>query len=214
MATPLYVSVFGPIKTYYRSQYSAWQKNNANKVLSAKHAEKAIMSRWQIPPQCPAWCAWRKKAQCHDGKFAMATICEILQKLNSTFFWMPSKTKESAVSWWPIRDGRHSQNFAKMNFDFYLSLKQGERKCSVMKATSRWPYLRNFAKIYFWRENILKQNFLKSGGRKENNSSPIWMKLGMTAVFLEKIAQGIVQPDRTGNGRVLQRKSRVGNRNK
>ena len=33
------------------------------------------------------------------------------------------------------------------------------------------------------------------------------MKLGMMAVFLEKIAQGIVQPDRTGNDGVLQRKS-------
>lgn len=29
---PLDVSVFGPIKTYYKSQCSAWQKNNANKV--------------------------------------------------------------------------------------------------------------------------------------------------------------------------------------
>lgn len=29
---PLDVSVFGPTKTYYKSQCSAWQKNNANKV--------------------------------------------------------------------------------------------------------------------------------------------------------------------------------------
>ena len=29
----------------------------------------------------------------------------------------------------------------------------------------------------------------------------------MMAVFLEKIVQGIVQPDRTGHDRVLQRKS-------
>lgn len=29
---PLDVSVFGPVKTYYKSQCSAWQKNNANKV--------------------------------------------------------------------------------------------------------------------------------------------------------------------------------------
>lgn len=29
---PLDVSVFGPIKSYYKSQCSAWQKNNANKV--------------------------------------------------------------------------------------------------------------------------------------------------------------------------------------
>ena len=38
-------------------------------------------------------------------------------------------------------------------------------------------------------------------------NSPIWMKLGKMAVFYEKIVQGIVQPDRTGHGRVLQRKS-------
>ena len=31
----------------------------------------------------------------------MAPICEILQKLILTFFWMPSRTKESAVSLWP-----------------------------------------------------------------------------------------------------------------
>lgn len=29
---PLDVSVFGPVKAYYKSQCSAWQKNNANKV--------------------------------------------------------------------------------------------------------------------------------------------------------------------------------------
>lgn len=29
---PLDVSVFGPIKSYYKSQCAAWQKNNANKV--------------------------------------------------------------------------------------------------------------------------------------------------------------------------------------
>lgn len=29
---PLDISVFGPVKTYYKSQCSAWQKNNANKV--------------------------------------------------------------------------------------------------------------------------------------------------------------------------------------
>ena len=33
------------------------------------------------------------------------------------------------------------------------------------------------------------------------------MKLGKMAVFYEKIVQGIVQPDRTGHERVLQRKS-------
>ena len=33
------------------------------------------------------------------------------------------------------------------------------------------------------------------------------MKLSMMAVFSEKIVQGIVQPDRTGQERVLQRKS-------
>ncbi|XP_053951237.1 uncharacterized protein LOC128858766 [Anastrepha ludens] len=34
---PLDVSVFGPVKTYYKSQCSAWQKNNANKVLEIRH---------------------------------------------------------------------------------------------------------------------------------------------------------------------------------
>lgn len=34
---PLDVSVFGPVKTYYKSQCSAWQKNNANKVFSSNH---------------------------------------------------------------------------------------------------------------------------------------------------------------------------------
>lgn len=29
---PLDVSVFGPVKAYYKSQCSTWQKNNANKV--------------------------------------------------------------------------------------------------------------------------------------------------------------------------------------
>lgn len=33
---PLDVSVFGPLKTYYKSQCSAWQKNNANKVTILK----------------------------------------------------------------------------------------------------------------------------------------------------------------------------------
>ncbi|XP_018407563.1 PREDICTED: uncharacterized protein LOC108783490 [Cyphomyrmex costatus] len=34
---PLDVSVFGPVKTYYKSQCAAWQKNNANKVLEIRH---------------------------------------------------------------------------------------------------------------------------------------------------------------------------------
>lgn len=33
---PLDVSVFGPIKGYYKFQCSAWQKNNANKVLEIR----------------------------------------------------------------------------------------------------------------------------------------------------------------------------------
>ncbi|EDW77184.1 uncharacterized protein Dwil_GK22069 [Drosophila willistoni] len=34
---PLDVSVLGPMKTYYESQCSAWQNNNANKVLEIRH---------------------------------------------------------------------------------------------------------------------------------------------------------------------------------
>ena len=138
--------------------FAKFCKNHFQLFLSAKHAEKRIMSRWQIPPQCAAWCARCKKAQCHDGNFAMATICEILQKWVSTFFKALSKAKETAVSWWPIRDlqtwistffkalskakegavswrqlrnGHHLRNFAKTNF--------GKRKRGGMMANSRWP---------------------------------------------------------------------------
>lgn len=34
---PLDVSVYGPVKTYYKSQCSAWQKNNANQVLEIRY---------------------------------------------------------------------------------------------------------------------------------------------------------------------------------
>ena len=63
----------------------------------------------------------RKKVKCHDGSFAMVTIREIWQKWISTFFWTPSKTKESEVSWWQFRDGHHSINFAKINFNFFFT---------------------------------------------------------------------------------------------
>jgi len=69
------------------------------------------------------WTPRRKKAKCHDGNFAMVTIREILQKLISIFFWTSSKTKESEGSWWQFRNGQHSRNFAKINFDFFLNAK-------------------------------------------------------------------------------------------
>lgn len=40
---PLDVSVFGPVKTYYKSQCSAWQKNNANKVGLSILLSKSIL---------------------------------------------------------------------------------------------------------------------------------------------------------------------------
>ena len=70
--------VMAAIREILQKSFPAFFKHQA--------AEKSIVSRWKIPTQCPAWCARRKKAQCHDGKFAMATICEILQKLISTIF--------------------------------------------------------------------------------------------------------------------------------
>ena len=131
--------------------FAKFCKNHFQLFLIAKHAEKSIMLRWQIPPECPA--------------FVMATIREILQKLFPTFFKRQArrkkhyvtmakstvmcKAKESAVSWWQIRDGHHLQNFAKMSFDFFLSLKQSKRKRSVMKANSRCPPFANFCKNDF-----------------------------------------------------------------
>lgn len=34
---PLDVSVYGPTKTYYKSQCNAWHKNNADKVIEIRH---------------------------------------------------------------------------------------------------------------------------------------------------------------------------------
>ncbi|XP_022214882.2 uncharacterized protein LOC111069223 [Drosophila obscura] len=34
---PLDVSIYGPLKTYYKSECDAWQKNNVNKVLEIRH---------------------------------------------------------------------------------------------------------------------------------------------------------------------------------
>ncbi|XP_058805227.1 uncharacterized protein LOC131672183 [Phymastichus coffea] len=39
---PLDVSVFGPVKTFYKLQCSAWQKNNANKGLEIRHLASLI----------------------------------------------------------------------------------------------------------------------------------------------------------------------------
>ena len=62
---------------------------------------------------------WRKEVQFHDGSFAMVTIRETLQNLISTVFSPLSMTKGSGVSWWQYRDGHHSRNFAKINFDCF-----------------------------------------------------------------------------------------------
>ena len=79
-------------------------------------------------------------------RFVIVTIREILQKLISTFFLTSSKTKESEVSWWQLRDGYHLRKFAKINFDFFLRVKHDERKRSVMMATSRWLPFANICK--------------------------------------------------------------------
>lgn len=39
---PLDVSVYGPVKTYYKSQCNAWQKTNANKVIEIRHITSLV----------------------------------------------------------------------------------------------------------------------------------------------------------------------------
>jgi len=41
---PLDVSVYGPVKAYYKSQCSAWQKNNAGKVLEIRYIPGLVRS--------------------------------------------------------------------------------------------------------------------------------------------------------------------------
>lgn len=41
---PLDVSVYGPVKSYYKRQCSAWQKNNANKALEIRHIAGLVCS--------------------------------------------------------------------------------------------------------------------------------------------------------------------------
>ena len=106
----------------------------------------------------------RKKVKCHDGNFAMATIRKILQKLISTFFWTSSKTKESAVSLWRIRDGHHSRNFSKMKFDFVLSVKNDEKGTVTWRQIRNGHHSRNFAKMKF--DLVLDKKFLKSDERR------------------------------------------------
>ena len=91
----------------------------------------------------------RKKVKCHDGNFAMVTIREILQKLTSTFFWTSSKTKESALSFWRIRDGHHSRNFSKMEFDFFLSVKNDEKGAVTWRRIHNGHHSRNLAKMKY-----------------------------------------------------------------
>ncbi|XP_018302157.1 uncharacterized protein [Mycetomoellerius zeteki] len=39
---PLDVSVYGPVKSYYKTQCNAWQKNNANKVIEIRHIASLV----------------------------------------------------------------------------------------------------------------------------------------------------------------------------
>lgn len=39
---PLDVSVYGPVKTYYKSQCNGWQKTNANKVIEIRHITSLV----------------------------------------------------------------------------------------------------------------------------------------------------------------------------
>lgn len=41
---PLDVSVFGPVKAYYKSQCNAWQKNHAGKALEIRHIPELVRS--------------------------------------------------------------------------------------------------------------------------------------------------------------------------
>jgi len=78
-----------------------------------------------------------------------AKLCKILQKLFPTFLWASSRTKGSSVSWWQARDGHHSRKFAKMNFNFLVSVKECENKRGVMMAKSRWAPFAKFCKNKF-----------------------------------------------------------------
>ena len=64
--------------------FAKFCKNHLRLFLIAKHAEKIIMSRWKIPPQCPA--------------FVMTTIREILQKSFPTFFKRQARWKKHYVT--------------------------------------------------------------------------------------------------------------------
>lgn len=39
---PLDVSVYGPVKSYYKTQCNAWQKNNANKAIEIRHIASLV----------------------------------------------------------------------------------------------------------------------------------------------------------------------------
>ena len=54
--------------------------------------------------------------------------------------------KESAASGLQIHNGYHSRNFAKIKFDFLKSIKQDERKHSVIIANSQWLPFAKFRK--------------------------------------------------------------------
>ena len=89
---------------------------------------------------------WLRWLDFHDvnGSFCKILLifqfCKRLCNCKSlTFFLTLSKMNRSVLSWWQIRDGHYLQNFAKINFDFFLSVKHDEKKRSFVMTNSQWP---------------------------------------------------------------------------
>ena len=61
--------------------------------------------------------ARRKKAQCRNGNFAMATICEISQKFISTFFEKTNFDRNKLFIISPITSGQVRQLFLNVQMD-------------------------------------------------------------------------------------------------
>ena len=75
-------------------------KINSYIFLSFKQDKNKSLLLWQFRDGQQAR---RKKAQCCGGNFTMVTICEILRKLISTFFWTLRRKKSGvmmAISRW------------------------------------------------------------------------------------------------------------------
>ena len=75
------------------NQHETTKFANFCEIVNSRCAPSAKFCKNKFTPQ-----GRRKKARCHDGIFAMVNICEILQKLISTFSLALSKTKKIAVS--------------------------------------------------------------------------------------------------------------------